>query len=1547
MSSQAYVVAVKGAVFVIEKNGTKRALHLGDVVNVNEVIVTENGGTIDLQMADGRHMPIGDQEVVRMTQELADNVPPVAGDSFLEAFSVSTVLKAIAEGRDIGDVMEATAAGGSIPTSSYGNSFVNLLPILVDVTPIVYNYGINTFGSITTEPIYFIGANTAAPPLANPDVNPEPVTEAGVYNGNDPFPDNPSSTGNLLANDSGVGITVSTSGSIQGIYGTLTVVPDGTWSYVIDNANPITNALAQGATVYDMFSYTIIDENGLTSTSTLTINITGTNDLPVASANTNTIIEDATAAVTGNMITDDDGFNVDSDPDTGAVLHVSGVNTTGANQYGTLTFNSDGSYSYAINNNNASVQALNAGESLTETYTYTLMDENGATDTAFLTITIKGADDSSTVVTANLEGPDSTVYEHGLVVPATTETTTGSFTVSSTDSIQDIVIGGSTFTLAEIQAFSTTNGSVNTGQGILTLTNYSGTAFTGTISYSYTLSATINNSTIIPTGNDTVNGTGFNDSVALTVNGLGGSTASDDLVVNIVDDVPDAIADTNLGTANENSVTLTGNVLTNDVQGADGAAVTPVTSLAGTYGSITIGADGAYTYTLNPADADFTALVGGATGTETFTYTLTDGDGDTDTAVLTLNIKNDDDSVTISNLTPKAEGGDVTVNENDLLASRGLGESAGSDSTPESTTQAGTFTITAADGVKTLTIGTLNVITAGVYVGDGTFGTTPLGNTLTITGYDSATGVVSYTYTLNDNETHAPVQGTNSLFEDLTVSLTDRDDDNTTGMLSVNIVDDVPSFTQIMQGIVANQAGILSGTHNIAFGADGEGSINLSALTQVTGLNYSTATHNLDGSTTITAGTGTSDTGFFSLTIKSDGTYDFTLIDPRPSVDKTVFFGTVSGSAGVPVLTIGSGSDQIIFTGLGGDTIKPTSAGFGVNDGNLNPGDDFSISFAGNLVDSVSFTVKHQGSGLFSMNWVTDSGETGTVSTSVDATIKVDPTSDFSSISFYTISGNAKVDSFNYSQNLLPPDQVLQFSISAIDGDGDISASQILGISLLGDAIGSPIVGTGLDESILGSNYAESIDGGAGNDIIVGGLAADTLTGGSGADTFKFAAGDSGQSTGYDTITDYAKGVDIISYTTSMVIGGNANPVTTNEASINQTTGVATFAVGSGTTLSDALNDIATRFTSATTDSAGKFALFQLAGTGNYYVFISDGVAGVTANDVVINLNGVTSITSVSLTGSTLKITPIAIDLNADGITYLNRNAGVMYDYNQDGTAESTAWVAGTDGLLAMQNKDGSLSITFSTQAGETDLQGLAKTYDVNLDGVLDQNDSSFGRFGVWQDANSDGKVEAGEFKSLTDAGIASIGLHSDGQAYTTAGGDVDVSGASTYTRTDGSSGVVEDATFAVTNQDASLTIYNSVITDTQGDNILTGTLRVDVFKWSLNDQGTAGAPANDVVTNFSIAQGDSLDLRDLLSNEHDGSLTGLDNNLSSYLHFDKVGSDTVVSISTEGKFDGSLDTSKIDQTITLTDVDLIGHFTEQQDMINDVLNKQIITVDH
>ncbi len=46
---------------------------------------------------------------------------------------------------------------------------------------------------------------------------------------------------------------------------------------------------------------------------------------------------------------------------------------------------------------------------------------------------------------------------------------------------------------------------------------------------------------------------------------------------------------------------------------------------------------------------------------DVFTYTITDGDGDTDTATLTITL--DNSTPTITDLTPEADGGDVTVPE--------------------------------------------------------------------------------------------------------------------------------------------------------------------------------------------------------------------------------------------------------------------------------------------------------------------------------------------------------------------------------------------------------------------------------------------------------------------------------------------------------------------------------------------------------------------------------------------------------------------------------------------------------------------------------------------------------------------------------------------------------------------------------------------------------------------------------------------------------------------------------------------------------------------
>jgi Ca2+-binding RTX toxin-like protein len=179
--------------------------------------------------------------------------------------------------------------------------------------------------------------------------------------------------------------------------------------------------------------------------------------------------------------------------------------------------------------------------------------------------------------------------------------------------------------------------------------------------------------------------------------------------------------------------------------------------------------------------------------------------------------------------------------------------------------------------------------------------------------------------------------------------------------------------------------------------------------------------------------------------------------------------------------------------------------------------------------------------------------------------------------------------------------------------------------------------------NLTGNTVANTLVGNTANNTINGGSGADTLTGGSERDTFVFTTGDSGQTvTALDKITDYTKGAagtgDLIDYVSNLTVGGSAAPATSSQASINMSTGKASFTEGSGTTLSDALIDITTRMTAAT-NTKGEFAFFQVNNTGDYYAFISDGKPGIGASDVLIQLVGVSSITGIDLSGGNLTIT--------------------------------------------------------------------------------------------------------------------------------------------------------------------------------------------------------------------------------------------------------------------------------------------------------------------
>ena len=97
-----------------------------------------------------------------------------------------------------------------------------------------------------------------------------------------------------------------------------------------------------------------------------------------------------------DLLANDDG----ADPTTFSVTEVSALSENGA----TVTLNGDGTISYDPTNA-ADIQALGEGETLVDTFSYTISDGNGGTDTATVSITVVGADEAAAQTASNEIGP--------------------------------------------------------------------------------------------------------------------------------------------------------------------------------------------------------------------------------------------------------------------------------------------------------------------------------------------------------------------------------------------------------------------------------------------------------------------------------------------------------------------------------------------------------------------------------------------------------------------------------------------------------------------------------------------------------------------------------------------------------------------------------------------------------------------------------------------------------------------------------------------------------------------------------------------------------------------------------------------------------------------------------------------------------------------------------------------------------------------------------------------------------------------------------------
>lgn len=376
----------------------------------------------------------------------------------------------------------------------------------------------------------------------------------------------------------------------------------------------------------------------------------------------------------------------------------------------------------------------------------------------------------------------------------------GSLSINAPDGVASIVIGG----VVVFENGALTGKVVSTDEGTLSVTGYD--SATGKLDFSYSLDR--NTTEHVKSDPDT--DTQISHTLVVTVTDTDGDSGSTAITVNVVDDMPEARADSISFTEAEAQKGASGeSVLENDVFGADAPADKMVTSIEGgtlgqpvqgDYGTLTLNEDGTYTYKLG----DKVDVPNGETYTEQFTYTIKDADGDTSTATLTITIEGD-------KIVPENPGSATIVVDEALLPD---GNMVNSDNFDHVSSGTGSFIVNlnGEDGTVTLNYGTgedTSTITLSLINGD-TFDENWLSTnkTLTVNGVtvevtgatqqDDGSWKIEYRYNLTGQQTHTgtgAIGAGDPLSDSINITVTDATGDTSTGSLTVTVHDDGPVLT--------------------------------------------------------------------------------------------------------------------------------------------------------------------------------------------------------------------------------------------------------------------------------------------------------------------------------------------------------------------------------------------------------------------------------------------------------------------------------------------------------------------------------------------------------------------------------------------------------------------------------------------------------------------------------------------------------------------------------------------------------------------------------
>ncbi|MBA4801326.1 MAG: tandem-95 repeat protein [Euryhalocaulis sp.] len=569
--------------------------------------------------------------------------------------------------------------------------------------------------------------------------------------------DGPSSTGNVLANDTDPDATdvlsvVNVNGSASYVGTTitlgsgaqLTLNSDGSYDY---DANGAFEDLAAGETTLDSFGYVISDGNGGTDSASVTVTITGANDAPTANDDTDSADEDGPAAsgdVTINDTIDAEGEAFDVTSVNGSASNIGVQITLGTGAL--LTLNSDGTYDY---DPNGAFEYLAGGESATDSFTYAISDGVGGTDSATVTVTVNGENDTPTATDdtdfVNEDGPsasDNALFNDTDADASDSLSVVGVEGSGSNVGVQVTLGSGATLTMAG-------NGTYiyNPNDQFETLA----LGETATDSFTYTVS----------------DGNGATDTATVTVNIIGEN------------DAPDADSILYLGYSDEDDgLTPVSNVISDAVVDVDASDTLSISAVAGSAtgvgtsvtlasgAQVTMNSDGSFSY--NP-NGQFESLAAGETTTDSFTYTVTDGNGGTDSSTIAIRIDGENDNpLAAADAIPADEDGpsstgnvldnDTDVDSSDVLSVIGV-NGTGSDVGVQITLGSGALLTLGSDGSYDYDAnGSFESLAAGETATDSFTYTVTDGNG----GSDTATATVTIT---GDNDTPSAFADTGAVDE--------------------------------------------------------------------------------------------------------------------------------------------------------------------------------------------------------------------------------------------------------------------------------------------------------------------------------------------------------------------------------------------------------------------------------------------------------------------------------------------------------------------------------------------------------------------------------------------------------------------------------------------------------------------------------------------------------------------------------------------------------------------------------------------------------------